>query len=129
MTPSLPTGMSITYSSCVIQGIPRVAVDHQTYTVSARMPFETSATFTLTVTDCAKTIVEVARTYGAEGAIYESHWLRTVDGATTVERVNKNTVQKAGKTVKNRYCVEGGLYELTVDTRRARRGRRTRTST
>lgn len=115
VTPSLPTGMSITYSSCVIQGIPRVAVDHQTYTVSARMPFETSATFTLTVTDCTKTIVEVARTYGAEGAIYESHWLRTVDGATTVERVNKNTVQKAGKTVKNRYCVEGGLYELTVD--------------
>lgn len=115
VSPTLPTGMSITYSSCIVQGIPRVAVDHVTYTVSARMPFETSATFTLTVTDCDKTIVEVARTYGTDGAIYESHWLRTVNDETTVERVYKNTVQKAGTTVKNRYCVDGGLYELTVD--------------
>ena len=114
VSPSLPSGMSITFSSCVIQGIPRVAVDHQTYTVTAKQPFETTATFTLTVTDCPKMVIEISRTYGASDYIYETHWLRSLEG-TTVERVYKNTVQKASATIKNRYCIDGGLYELSVD--------------
>ena len=114
VTPTLPSGLSINYQTCIISGTPREVKDETTYTIRSLSPHETSTTLKITVTECTKTILEVERTYGAVSYGYETHWLRKI-GGSTVERVYQNTVQQASKTIKNRYCVEGGLYELTLD--------------
>lgn len=113
-TPTLPSGLSINYQTCIISGTPREVKEETTYTIKSLKPQETTTTLKITVTECTKTILEVERTYGAINYMYETHWLRK-SGGDTVERVYQNTVQQASKTVTNRYCFEGGLYELTVD--------------
>lgn len=114
VSPSLPAGLSLDSETCVVSGIPTATVD-TTFTISALKPFSTQASFKLTVTDCDKTIIEVERTYGASGYAYETHSLYNVKTGLAVETVWQNTNQKASTTVKNRYCVESGRYELSLD--------------
>ena len=113
IVPDPPSGLSLNQATCTLSGVPQVTVD-TTYTIKATMPFESEATLKLTVTECTKTVLEVERVYGSYSYAYETHWLRSLSG-TTVERVLQNTVQKASTTIKNRYCIDSGLYELTVD--------------
>lgn len=112
--PTLPTGLSLDSSTCTVSGIPTTTVD-DTFTITASKPFNTEASFKLTVTECEKTIIEVERIYGSIGYSYETHSLYNVKTGLTVETVWQNSNQKASTTVKNRYCVESGLYELTLD--------------
>ena len=112
--PTLPAGLSLDSASCTITGIPTATVD-STFTITASKPFNTEASFKLIVTECDKTIIEVERTYGTFGYAYETHTLYNVKTGLTVETVWQNSYQKASTTIKNRYCVESGLYELSLD--------------
>lgn len=112
-SPRLPSGLTLNYQTCTITGIAQEVVDAD-YKISALKPFASDATIHIKVTECTKTIVEISRTYGDARYMYETHLLRSADG-TTVEYVGPNTVQKASTTTKTRYCVDGGIYELTLD--------------
>ena len=112
--PTLPAGLSLDSASCTITGIPTATVD-STFTITASKPFNTEASFKLTITECDQTIIEVERTYGSTGYAYETHTLYNVKTGLAVETVWQNSYQKASTTIKNRYCVESGLYELSLD--------------
>ena len=115
VSPTLPSGLSISSTTCIISGRPTVDSEEKTYTVTSTTPKQSSATFTLKVDLCEKTIVEIERTYGSAGYVYETHSLRSNKDSSIVERVTQNSIQKASTTMKTRYCVDAGLYELSVN--------------
>lgn len=116
VSPQLPAGLAISSTTCIISGIPSVQADEKVYTITTTTPISSTATVTLSVSLCDKSIIEVERTFGTINYIYETHVIRSSsDSSKVVERVYANSVQKAGVTIKNRYCIDSGLYELTVD--------------
>lgn len=64
VTPSLPNGVTMNTETCVISGVATAAQPTTTYTVTSVMNGNTyTGTFTLEVTSCAGTLVNVRRTY------------------------------------------------------------------
>ena len=115
---NLPSGLTIDSDSCVISGIvserglPESSV---TVKVSSLILGTTyTGSFTLTVNECSGTLVNVLRTYGAQGAQNEYFTIKDSSSGDVVLSVNANDGQQNGETKSYYLCLTANKYEVTI---------------
>ena len=116
VNPALPNGLTIDSITGVISGSPLESVDETLYTISAyKMTGElTSTELTLTVNECSGTLVNVLRTYGAQGAQNEYFTIKDSSSGDVVLSVNANDGQQDGETKSYYLCLTANKYEVTI---------------
>ena len=113
---NLPAGLTIDSTTCVISGIVNNAISGVTITVSSVMLGNTyTGSFTLTIQECAGTIISVLRTYSSS-ASYESFEIKDAATQQVVMSVAANSGQVNNEDWTNIACVTGQKYVVSVGT-------------
>ena len=111
---NLPEGLTIDATTCEITGVVNNAVSGQTITVSSVVLGNTyTGSFTLTIQDCAGTIINVLRTYGSS-ASYESFEIKDTTTQQVIMSVAANSGQINNEDWTSIACVTGTKYEVSV---------------
>ena len=112
---NLPAGLSIDSTTCVISGVGTSAVSGVTVTVSSVMLGTTyTGTFTITLQECAGTMINVLRTYKSS-AYYESFDIKDTTNQQVVMSVAYNSGQVSNEDWTSIACLTGTKYEVTTD--------------
>ena len=116
VNPALPNGFTIDPITGVISGSSLEPAEERLYTISAyKMTGElTSTKLTLTVNECSGTLVNVLRTYGAQGAQNEYFTIKDSSSGDVVLSVNANDGQQNGETKSYYLCLTENKYEVTI---------------
>ena len=113
---NLPAGLSIDATTCVISGVVNTPVSGLTITVSSVVLGNTySGSFTLTIQECAGTIINVLRTYSS-AAFYESFEIKDAGTQQVVMSVAANSGQINNEDWSSIACLTGQKYVVTVGT-------------
>ena len=114
VTPSLPAGLTLDATTCVISGIPTAASPQTTYTMTSEMDGQSyHGTFTLETPACAGTMVSVSRTYMNQ-AERESFSIKDVETQEVVLDVPPYSTQVNSQTVTTVLCLTGTRYQIDV---------------
>ena len=111
---NLPEGLSIDATTCEITGVVANAVSGVTVTVSSVVLGNTyTGTFTLTIQECAGTVINVLRTYGTS-ATRESFEIKDTTNQQVIMSVAANSGQVNNEDWSSIACVTNAKYEVTV---------------
>lgn len=114
VTPSLPSGVTMNTETCIISGVATTGQAATTYTVTSVMNGNTyTGTFSLEVTSCAGTLVNVRRTY-RNGANRESFEIKDAATQSVIVAVAANSGQESNTDWNTYVCLTSSLYKITT---------------
>ena len=112
ITPTLPDGMTFTSATCSISGVPTVALTQTTFTMSSTLGSQNyQGTFTLQVSDCTATLVQILRTYKT-GAEKETFSIKDMTTQQVVLSVTANSGQPTSQDWSTFLCLTNAKYEI-----------------
>ena len=118
VSPALPAGMSINPNTCVVSGVPSVAIEETTFTVTSQMEVggnmhTATGQFTLTVTECLHSLYKLVRTY-QQNPQYESFRIRNTADNSILYEVEANHAHPARATWEHFLCLQAERWDVSV---------------
>ena len=114
VNPTLPAGLTLDSSTCTITGKATVSISSTTFTVSSTMAGQQyQGTFTLQVLSCSGTLLNVLRTYKANG-YYESFSIKEKASQQVVLNVAYNSGQPSSEDKTYVLCLTSQIYVVDI---------------
>lgn len=111
ISPSLPEGLTFNSIACSISGIATETLTQTTFVISSYDLAGASASFTLTVNNCASSIVEIERVYKSQST-KEGYKVINLDTNELVVDVEPNSNQQDNTIITRRICGVASRYEI-----------------
>ena len=113
ISPSLPEGVTFSATSCSVSGLALQLLPRTVFTITSLNLFNASASFSLTVTECSESVVEVVRLYSLN-AEYEAYRIVDLDTNETVVEELPSSGQKDNSEVSIRFCGTASRYRTII---------------
>lgn len=112
----IPDGLTFNRQSCHLFGIVYSLLNDYRISIKSTSPFVTTASFSLTVTECTEQIIEIERQYGNTPYLESFQLIEEREsGPVVLHDDTFHYMKKADTLYSQRFCVSSGDYRLELN--------------